>query len=79
LVGPLGDTHVLAADLHRPAQVPALFRRVVPMSVGGCGRSVSGWRWLTESVGDGMMTDCVAYAEPPATVPSTVSRRRQRD
>lgn len=34
---------------------------------------------LTEPVGDGMMTDCVAYAEPPATVPSTVFHRRQRD
>ncbi|MFB8061767.1 hypothetical protein ACFC6U_37140, partial [Kitasatospora purpeofusca] len=38
-----------------------------------------GWRWLTGAVGDGMMADCVAYAEPPATVPSTVSHRRQRD
>jgi hypothetical protein len=26
-----------------------------------------------------MMADCVAYAEPPATVPGTVSHRRQRD
>ncbi len=34
---------------------------------------------LTEPVANGMMTDGVAYAEPPATVPSTVSHRRQRD
>lgn len=34
---------------------------------------------LTEPASDGIMTDCVAYAEPPATVPSTVSHRRQRD
>jgi hypothetical protein len=34
---------------------------------------------LTESASDGMMADCVAYAEPPVTVPSTVSHRRQRD
>jgi hypothetical protein len=30
-------------------------------------------------MGGGMMTDCVAYAEPPPTVPGTVSQRRQRD
>lgn len=34
---------------------------------------------LTEPAGGGRMTDCVAYAEPPATVPSTVFHRRQRD
>lgn len=34
---------------------------------------------LTELATDGMMTDCVAYAEPPATAPSAVSHRRQRD
>lgn len=30
-------------------------------------------RMLTEPASDGRMTDCVAYAEPPATVPSAVS------
>ncbi|WP_345031848.1 hypothetical protein [Kutzneria kofuensis] len=34
---------------------------------------------MTEPVGDGRMTTRVAYAEPPATVPGTVSHRRQRD
>lgn len=36
-------------------------------------------RALTERAGDGMTADRVACAEPPATVPDTVSHRRQRD